>query len=61
MWLLCGYCVATVWLLCGCCVATVWLLCGYYVATCCVTRVFALQMTVLICIAGALNIVVATQ
>ena len=40
MWLLCGYCVATVWLLCGCCVATVWLLCGYFVASvwllCCV-------------------------
>ena len=40
MWLLCGYCVATVWLLCGCCVATVWLLCGYCVATvwllCCI-------------------------
>ena len=40
VWLLCGYCVATVWLLCGCCVATVWLLCGYCVATvwllCCI-------------------------
>ena len=33
MWLLCGYCVATVWLLCGYCVATVWLLCGDCVAT----------------------------
>ena len=33
MWLLCGYCVATVWLLCGYCVATVWLLCGNCVAT----------------------------
>ena len=24
MWLLCGYCVATVWLMCGYCVATDW-------------------------------------
>ena len=52
MWLLCGYCVATVWLLCGDCVATMWL----HV----VLRVFfALQIIMLICTAGAFNIMVA--